>query len=63
MDGLGSFGDSCEDFHGDSRGFSECVPAVSSGVLVVTVSPPAVGVPGEVFPSDSDCEIVNCWPL
>ena len=47
------FGDSWEDFLTDSCGFSKCVPAVSSGVLVVTcvsVSPPLVGVLGEVFP-------------
>ena len=36
MDDLGSFRDSWNDFHGDSCGFSECVPAVSSGVPVVT---------------------------
>ena len=33
---LGSFGDSWEDFPGDSCGFSEYVLAVPSGVLVVT---------------------------
>ena len=56
-DDLGSFGDSWEDLHGDSFGFSECVPAVSSGVPVVTDvsdSPPSVGVLGDVFPSDSE---------
>ena len=52
MDDVGSFGDSWDDFHCDSCGFSECVPAVSSGVPVVTdvsVSPSSVGVVGEVF--------------
>ena len=51
MDDSGSFGDSWSDFLGDSCGFSECVPAVSSGVLVVTavsVSLSSVGVLGEV---------------
>ena len=59
---MGSFGDSWEDFLGDSCGFSACVLAVSSGVLVVvdvSVSPPSVGVLGEVLPSDSGCEIVK----
>ena len=42
--------------------FSECVPAVSSCVPVVTdvsVSLPSVCVLGEVFPSGSDCEILK----
>ena len=58
----GSFGGSWSDLHGDSCGFSECVPAVSSNVPVVTdvsVSPCSVGVLGEVPPSDSDCESVQ----
>ena len=51
MDDSGSFGDSWCDLCGHSCGFSECVPAVSSGVPVVTdvsVSPSPVGELGEV---------------
>ena len=62
VDDLGSFGDSWDEFLSDSCGFSDCVPVVSSGVLVVTdafVSLPSVGVFGEVIPSGSDCEIVK----
>ena len=62
MDDSGSFGDSWDDVRGDSCSFSECVPALSSGVPVVTdvfVSLPSVGVLGEVFPSASDCEAVE----
>ena len=47
---------------GDSCGFAECVPAVSSGVLVVTDvsgSPSSVGVLGEAFLSCSDGETVE----
>ena len=36
VDDSGSFGDSWSDLYGDSSGFSECVPVVLSGVLVVT---------------------------
>ena len=53
MDDWGSFGDSWEDFHGDSCGFSECVPAFSSDVPVVTdvsVSYPSLDMLGEAFP-------------
>ena len=62
MGDSGSFEDSWSDFLGDSGGFSECVPAVSSGgpvVADVCVSPSSVGVLGEAFPSDSDCDIVK----
>ena len=60
--GEGGFGDSWGDLHDDSCGFSECVPAVSSGVLVLTdvsIYPFSVGVLGEVSPSDSDGETVK----
>ena len=33
VDDSGSFGGSGDDLHGDSCGFTECVLAVSSGVL------------------------------
>ena len=39
VDDVGSFGDSWSDLLGDSCGFSECVPAVSSGVPVVIEIP------------------------
>ena len=54
---LGSFENSWNDLHGDSSGFSECVLAGSSGVLVVTdgsVFLSSVGVLGEAVMSGSD---------
>ena len=51
MDDLGRFGDFWDDLYGDSCVFSECGPAVSSGVPVVagvSVSPPSAGVLAEI---------------
>ena len=57
-----SCGDSWGDLLGDSCGLSECVPAVSSGVLVVTDvpdSPSSMVVIGRALLSNSDCEMVE----
>ena len=57
VDESGSFGECWGDFHDDSCGFSECVPAVSSGVLVVIDvpdSPSSMVALGEALLSGSD---------
>ena len=59
VDDSGSFGDSWSDLCGDSCGFSECVPAVSSGVPVEMCLFLFLRWLGEVSLCVSDCEIVK----
>ena len=62
VDDSGSCGDSWSDLLGDSCGLSKSMPAVSSGLPVVTDvsdSTTSVGVPGEALRSGSGCEMVE----